>query len=162
MLVLLGVEQRGAEEVDGKLAVALVLELGQQLLVGLVGGVEALDGLQHKRVDDELVVVPVEALLLQHGVELLVVLYELAVELAPHLPVGLVVVGLVGHVVLVGLALLYLVAELAYEFKVVAPAVFLALDELAEHLVGFQLQGELVVAEFGRGLLRTFSFGTLA
>ena len=160
MLVVVGIEDRSPEELDGKVPVLLVPVLRQQLLVLPVGGVEAFDGLDDEGVHHLLVVVPVEALLLQHGIQVGILLDERAVDPAPHLPVGLVRVLLVLHVFLVDGALLYLVAELAHRLHVVFPAAFLVFHEEVELLVRLQLDGEPVVCETARGSLRPLAGGT--
>ena len=123
---------------------------GQQFLLGGVFLVEPLYGLEHKRVDNLLVVVPIEALFLEQGVELLVFLYQRAVYLAPQLPVGCIRVVGVGHVVFVYLAFRYLLVQLPYKLDFVVPRLLLRFDEVVEHLVFLELQREPVVCEFLR------------
>ena len=108
VLVLVGIEYGGTEQLTGIFLVLLAVVLGQQLLITAILLLETLDGLQHEGIDNLLVVVPVQALLLQQLVEVGVLLDEGAVDLAPHLAVGSVVVLLALHVFLVNLAVLNL------------------------------------------------------
>ena len=155
-LIGVGVENGGAEELACKFLVFNVGVLGQQLLLVLVLRVEALDGLQHEGVDHVLVVVPIEALLLEEGVDVGIVLDELLVETAPQLAVLIVGACRLGHVLLIDLTLFDLIAELAYKLLIVVPCDMLVLKELIEHLVLFELGGEPVEYEFLRRNVLSF------
>lgn len=88
MTVVVTVQDGTTEQAAGKLAILVVLELGQQGLVGSVLFVEAFDGLQHKGVDNLLVVVPIQTLVFEQSVEVGVVEDESLVELAPQFTVA--------------------------------------------------------------------------
>ena len=75
-LISIGIEDGSAEQLACKLAVFLVLVFGQEFLVALVGRVEALDGLQYECIYYLFVVIPIETLLFQNGIELGIVLNE--------------------------------------------------------------------------------------
>ena len=102
-------------------AVFRVLVFGQDFLIGLVGLFEPPDGFQHEGIYHLFVIVPVETLLLEQGIQFGIILNELFVQLAPYLAVGLITIVRVGHVCLVGFRLLNLVAYLSNELNVVIP-----------------------------------------
>ena len=79
MLILVGIHNGGTEQLAGIVLVFLAVVFRQQVLVRLVLLFKALDGFQHEGVHHLLVVVPVEALLFQQCVQIVVVLDECAV-----------------------------------------------------------------------------------
>ena len=90
MTIVVGIENGTAEEATSKLLVLFILEFGQQLLIGPIFRVKALDRLQHKGIHYLFVVVPVEALVFEQAIKLFVVEDEGFVELAPQFAVGFV------------------------------------------------------------------------
>ena len=89
---MVSIHNAGAEQLAGIVSVLLAVVFRQQFLMSLVLFVETFDGLHHKGVNNLLVVVPIDALLLQQTVEVGIVLDERTIQLTPQLAVGVVVV----------------------------------------------------------------------
>ena len=149
MLILVGIEDGRAEELAGKILLLLTVPLGQQFLLGTLLFVETLDGLDDEGVDNLLVVVPIEALVLEDRLQVFVHLDKGLVKLAPQLTIELVVVLLTVHVLLIDVALLDLLKELSDEDVGIVPRQFLGAQEIIELFVLCELQGEAVIDEFG-------------
>ena len=160
MLIFLAVQDGGAKQLAGVVLVLLRVVFRQQLLRRTVLFVESLDGLQHEGVHHLLVVVPVQALLLQQGVQVGIVLNQRAIQLAPQLAVRLVVVVRRVHIFLVDLAVGNLQVYLLQKFGLIVPRLLLAFHEVVQHLVLFQLQGETVVDKLRRGQGSAFALGS--
>ena len=166
-LVSVAVEDGGTEELASEVAVLGVLIFWQQLLLCLLGWVEALDGLQHEGINDVLVVVPVERLLLQEGIEVLIVLDKGLVETAPELTVlGVLVESVLGceelsvDIIVVEVARGDGRQNLTNRLYVFLPCGMLYVDPIVQHLVLLQLHGEAVEGEARRRFLLTLALGT--
>ena len=127
-------------------------------MVSLVGRIESFDGLENEGIDDLLVIVPVETLLLQNGVEILIALYQRAVDTTPELTVGLIILRITHHILLVEGTLLYLVTKFTYRLDVVLPAHLFILHKEVELLILLQLCGKLIERKTLRRGLRPLSF----
>ena len=79
-----------AEQGSCILLVLIGLVFRKEFLILAVSLLETLDSLVNEGVDDELVVVPVKAHVLQNALQFLIVVEDVLVELAPHLAVCLV------------------------------------------------------------------------
>ena len=93
-LVLVGIQDCGTKKLHGKLPVLLAVVFRQQFLVAAIGWVEPLDCLQHESINHILVVIPLQGILLKRQAEVVIVLNEELVELAPQLTMGIVIVCL--------------------------------------------------------------------
>ena len=159
-LISIGIENGSAEQLACKLAVFLVLVFGQEFLVALVGRVEALDGLQYEGIYYLFVVIPIETLLFQNGIELGIVLNEHLIELAPHFTVSLIRIVIAVHIFLIYFTLLYLITLAADKLLVVFPGELLVFQESVEHLVLLELDGELVKSKFVGWFVCAFTLRT--
>ena len=147
-LVLGIVKDGSAEQLAGVILLFVAVPLGQQLFLGTILFLEALDGLQYEGINDLLVVVPVKTLVFEDGVKLVIVHEEGLVELAPQFAVGLIVVFLTLHVLLVDVAALDGLEELADGGSCVFPGEFLGADKVGKCLVLFELKGKAVEHKF--------------
>ena len=127
-------------------------------MVSLVGRIESFDGLENEGIDDLLVIVPVETLLLQNGVEILIALYQRAVDTTPELAVGLIILRITHHILLIEGTPLYLVTKFTYRLDVVLPAHLFILHKEVELLILLQLCGKLIERKTLRRGLRPLSF----
>ena len=155
MLISIAVEQCSTEELAGKVAVLFILIFRKQFLISLAGWLEALDSLQHEGIDDILVIIPVEALLLEQSIEIIIVLNEGLVSTAPELAVVCIVVELLymvlGHGT-VNIAGIEIAGDdgsinLAHSFDILFPRRLLHISPVSEHLVLFQLHSKSIVCE---------------
>ena len=148
--VVLGTKQRCAEQSCGEFAILFVLELRHQLLARTSLGIKTLDGLQHKGVYDEAVVVPVEALFLQDLVEVLILHEHRPVESAPEVAVFFISrFAIISHPILVDVRFYDLLVEAAYEVLLVRPGFLLILRELQKLVIRLQLGHKAVFDELG-------------
>ena len=85
-VVLYGIAEQGS----CILLVLVGLVFRKKFLILAVSLLETLDSLVNEGVDDELVVVPVKAHVLQNALQFLIVVEDVLVEFAPHLAVSLV------------------------------------------------------------------------
>ena len=147
VLIVVSIENRSPEELDGKITVFLVTVFRQQFLVFLVGRIETFDGLDNESVNHLLVVIPIETLLFQNGIQIRILLDQRTINLAPHFTIRFVGIFFAAHILLVNGALLDLIAEFTYRLHIIFPATLLGLHEEVELFILFQLYGEPVVGE---------------
>ena len=103
---MVGIEDGSAEQLTCKLLFLLARPFGQEFFLATVLLLETLDGLHDEGIDNILVVVPVEALFLEHAVDVVIVHDEGLIEMTPEVAVGLVTVVLIVHVCLIDLTAL--------------------------------------------------------
>ena len=135
------------QQTDSEAAVLLIAELGQQRLVVIALLAEELDGLEHKRIHDSLVIVPVDVHLLQDVIQLLVVADELPVGLAPECAVLCIAVLRSLHVGGIEGAVLYLGVERAHKVLLVSPGYLLRVHIVTQLTVPLKLKKEAVIDE---------------
>ena len=150
--IVLCPEQGGAEKALGKFAVLVVAVFREELLRSTFLLFEMAYGLQHERIDNAAVVVPVEAFLLQQLVEVFVLDDDFPVQLAPQFLVIFIGRSLRQlHIFLIYLRLRDELVKPSHEVLVIGPRPLLVFYEIPKLSVALQLHHELVVDEAGAG-----------
>ena len=144
---LVCLENGCAEELACEIAVLVAVVFWQQGLLYSVFLLKTLDCLYSESIYDVLVVVPIEALVLEQFIEFVVVPDECLVDFSPHLAVVLVGVDGVFEIVLEKLCFPDSVIEPFDKVGMKVPRHFLAFEEFAKHTIVFQLERKPVVGE---------------
>ena len=119
--------------------------------------IETFNGLDDEGVDDLFIIVPVETLILENGVEFVVLLDECFIELTPQLAISIVAVLCTIHVILINLTLFNLLEELTNKSCRVVPANLLGTQKIVQLFILAQLQGEAVEYKFSRRVGLSFT-----